>query len=116
MAFGARHIHEVKLLVSENHIQPKGFDELVEEVIHEERDGFLSYYSGGSGASPVGFGVEIGEFDEACAYVDVNTLPLVPTEEQKSQYQALFNGLNAEETELLKSCGEPRVFFLWSTS
>lgn len=88
----------------------------IAQAIEDEADGFLSYYSGAGDESPAAFGVKLGEFDECCAYLNVADLPLLPTAEQKEQYNRTLEAAAADIKAALSALGAPRVFFLWSTS
>jgi len=78
--------------------------------------GFNSPYSGSSDTLPGSFGVILDAFDEACHHIELSDLCLQPTEEQKAAYQATWNALPEALRADLAVYGEPRVFFLWSTS
>lgn len=78
--------------------------------------GFNSPYSGSSDATPASFGVILGAFDEACHHTELGDLCLQPTDEQKAAYQAAWDALPEALRADLAVYGEPRVFFLWSTS
>jgi hypothetical protein len=78
--------------------------------------GFLRYYSGGADVPPSAFGIELSSFDEACHHVDLSSLVLEPTDAQHSEFAHLLEALEPALREEVLSYGEPRVFFLWSTS
>ena len=92
-------------------------EELCELVWSDaEEDGWLHYYSGSATDEPAAFGIEIDEFDEACAYVDTRKLKMTPTQADIDKFNELFDKLEPEIQEELRQFGEPFVFFLWSTS
>lgn len=86
------------------------------EAVEMEVAGFLSFYSGSSDEKPQAFGLDIGGFDEACAFVNMADVPSAPTPEQIEAYQALFAAQTPELQADLRALGEPFVFILWSTS
>lgn len=88
----------------------------VDAAIEDEVEGFLTYYSGAADETPAAFGIRLGHFDEACAFVPLSDIPLAPTDEQKAQYEAQFAALAPELQDDLRSLGSPAVFLLWSTS
>lgn len=92
----------------ENHVR------VLENHFKNQTPGFLQYYSGG-GPTPLAFGVEIDRFDE-CYNVKVSELNLIPSEEVKQKYQEMFEELDIDTQQELKTFGEPEVIFLWSTS
>lgn len=112
----AQIIYGVPLVANEDGDSPKEKFDVLAEAIEDESDGFLSYYSGAADESPAAFGVELGQFDECCAYIDVSTLPLDPTPGQMAEYSQLLEAQEPEVRKALESLGSPRVFFLWSTS
>lgn len=57
-----------------------------------ESYGYRAYYRNGDGV-PAMCGVELGEFDEACDFVDPTTLPLQPSDEQRREAMALIERL-----------------------
>lgn len=91
-------------------------NELIDQALVDEEDGFLEYYSGASDEEPVAFGIELGAFDEACAFVALSSLPTSPTAEQLAEFQANLDKLDAHTRSAIVALGEPSVFFLWSTS
>lgn len=88
--------------------------------------GFISYYSGNADETPMAFGIDLDSFDEASGgFNNLSSLKIEPTPEQKEEYQRLFDNLKqmeADDEELkgiieeIQKRGDPRVFFLWSTS
>lgn len=89
----------------------------LEDLIESGEDGFLSFYSGSADQMPAAFGVEMDEFDEACAYIDARDMQLEPTDEQKEELKAMFDALDpAIQSEIQSICAEPFVFILWSSS
>lgn len=109
-------IYGLPLVANEDEDSPQERFEILAEACQEECDGFLSYYSGASDESPAAFGVELGQFDECCAYIEAASLPLVPTPEQVAEYARLLDAQEPEVRKALENLGAPRVFFLWSTS
>lgn len=99
-----------------NDFEDLNYSEELNEALENDDAGFHRFYSGGSNVDPAAFGVILGEFDEGCAYVDAHRLPLAPTPEQISEYVKLREPLSVALNEELDTYGEPRVFFLWSTS
>ena len=100
----------------------KWSEELELALDNEEFDGLMTFYSGGD-CPPAMFGVVLGEFDEACHHVDLDSLKLKPTTEDIMEYHRMFEALpETLQQEIVmkygkpKGCGEPWVFFLWSTS
>lgn len=112
-------IYGVPLCSNDFHAQHPATDENnpISEAVDNEEAGFLAYYSGSAEVSPYAFGVELGQFDECCSYVSVRNLPLQPTQEQRDQYQALYDQ-QPQEIKAVLDCivQEPEVFILWSTS
>lgn len=88
----------------------------VSEALAEEQPGFLAYYSGATEDTPSAFGIDLGQFDEACAYVVLSDLHTAPTDEQKAEFQELLAALDHELQATLRAMGDPSVFLLWSTS
>lgn len=89
----------------------------LEDLIESGENGFLSFYSGSADQMPAAFGVKMGRFNEACAYVDVRGMTLEPTDAQKAEVETMFNALDPViQTEIQSICAEPFVFILWSTS
>ena len=86
-------------------------NELIENI-----HGVYSPYSGNADENPAGFGVKLDGFDECESFINVADLNLVPTAEQLQEFQALWDALEAEEQALISQYGEPRVFFLTSSS
>ena len=78
-------------------------------------DGLHTTYNGSS-SPPAAFGVSLGGFNECCHHVNIDQLSLVPTSEQKKQFNALFDALSQRNQELLNELGGPRVFFLVGAS
>lgn len=81
-----------------------------------DTEGLHTYYSGGGDETPAAFGVEIGTFDEANFSIDVSSLALTATPQQIQEYQRMFAALPSEIQSEVKKRGEPRVFFLFTTS
>lgn len=88
----------------------------LEEFVESEPNGVYTKYSGSADETPAAFGVPIGQFNECCHHVELRELQLVPTAKQKSEFFALFEALSPSDTAMLNELGEPRVFFLVSTS
>lgn len=89
----------------------------LEDAIDNEEDGFHTYYSGGSDCIPAVFGIEIGEFDEACHHVELNGLTITPSQKHRLEFDVLIKTLSKTlHTELAEKYGQPRVFFLATTS
>lgn len=84
--------------------------------MESELKGLHTHYSGGADETPAAFGVRLGEFNECCHHVEVNLLKLEATTEQMQEFQDLFKELPAEDKKLLLDLGDPRVFFLVSSS
>jgi hypothetical protein len=87
----------------------------VEDLI-ENLEGMYCPYSGSADESPAAFGVKLDDFDECSPYIDLAQLNLVPSPAQLKEFQKVWDALETEEKELLAQFGEPRVFFLASTS
>lgn len=95
-----------------------GQSEDLELAIEDGEPGFLSYYSGAAPETPAAFGIELGEFDEACAWIDMKDVNLSPTPQQTSQFELLWKSLKKslqEEIEA-KYGKDSKVFILWTTS
>lgn len=90
--------------------------DIIEEVINNESNGFNRLYSGGSDVDPAYFGITIDEFDECNHHIDLQDINLNPTEENISQVTKLYESLDPLIKNELNLYGEPRVFFLWSSS
>lgn len=88
----------------------------LEDFIEDRAPGVIKEYSGSSNPIPAAFGIELDSFDECAPYIDIDSLSLKPTAEHLAKYSALVSALTEEEQDLLKPFGEPRVFFLTSTS
>tara|TARA_R110000868_G_scaffold324272_5_gene585169 strand:- start:757 stop:1104 length:348 start_codon:yes stop_codon:yes gene_type:complete len=102
--------------LNSNDDEVKKSDEL-EDLIEDEPEGMLGYYSGSAPWIPTAFGVELHEFDECNHHIDLDTINLQPTAEQLAQFNTEWANLPAEiKEEIIKSYGLPRVFLLWSTS
>lgn len=110
----ARIIYGVPLVSNDD--TPLELPASVSEAVEDEEEGFLTYYSGSSDEPPAAFGVELGEFDEACAFVKPADLPLTPTAHHVAQYEALLATQPPERKACLAALGAPQVLFLWSTS
>lgn len=94
-----------------------GYSEDLEECIENREEGFQSYYSGSHDQPPAAFGVVISEMETVCAYTDLRTTRLEPTEAQKIKLNTLFNALDENlQKEIKGICPEPFAFVLWSTS
>lgn len=78
--------------------------------------GVHTMYSGSASETPAAFGVSLGDFTDCCHHVEASRLPMQASPAQKQEYQNVFNALSPNEQELLKSLGEPRVFFLVGSS
>ena len=91
---------------------------IIERAIEDEIPGFLSYYNGGGGDIPSAFGIEIGEFDCCCHHTELTSLTLKPTVEQVAQFNTLLANKDISDKlrDAILQFGEPRVFFLWSSS
>ena len=87
----------------------------VEELI-ENLEGMFSPYSGSADESPAAFGIKLDGFDECSPFIDLAQLTLVPTPAQLDEFQKVWASLEPEEQKLISQFGEPRVFFLTSTS
>lgn len=88
--------------------------DLVEEL--EDEAGVITHYSGGSDVTPAAFGVELGRFDEATDYTEMDKLEAMkPTVEQIAKVEQDLSALPAEQQEIIRA-EKPRVFILWSTS
>lgn len=93
------------------------WSEELEELIESQEEGFLTPYSGSGDEMPAAFGVSIGEFDEACHHVELSKLRLKPTNTEDEEFTKLWERLEPViQKEITDKFGEPRVFFLWSTS
>lgn len=103
-------------LVSSKSPSPRKRFPRLDAAVDEERKGFFTYYSGSSDDTPAGFGIDLGGFDEACAFVPASDIPAAPTPEQQAQFQALFDALDPDLQADLRALGEPSTFLLWSTS
>ena len=90
-------------------------DELC-DFIENAGPGVITAHSGSSTPSPAAFGIKLSYFDECTNCIDISSLILEPTVEQRANYTALVSTLDTEEKDLLKPFGEARVFFLTSTS
>ncbi len=86
------------------------------KLIDREPDGLFTMYSGSASETPAAFGVRLGGFNECCHHVDLAQIPTAPTEQQKKDYTALFAALSPRDQDVLRTLGEPRVFFLASSS
>ena len=86
------------------------------KLIEREPAGLFTMYSGSASEVPAAFGIRLGGFDECCHHVDLAQIQTNPTEQQKKDYSALFAALSTRDQEVLKSLGEPRIFFLASSS
>lgn len=94
-----------------------GYSEDLEDCIENSEEGFQSYYSGSHEQRPAAFGVVLSEMETVCAYTDLRTTRLEPTEAQKIKLDTLFNALDENLQKEIKSiCPEPFAFVLWSTS
>lgn len=90
---------------------------LLADAVDDEVSLFEGYYNGGSDTMPRVFGVELDTFDEAAFSIDVSSISLEPTEAQLEQYREAWEYLDPElRAEVQKVGGEPRVFFLWTSS
>lgn len=92
------------------------FPDSVGEAQDMELPGFHRQYSGHAQVTPACFGVELDQFDECDHHINLSSLTLAPTSEQVTEFQTLFDALDPEVREGLQKFGEPRVFFLTSTS
>lgn len=86
------------------------------KFVDREPDGLHTMYSGSATDTPAAFGVKIGGFTECCHHVELASLPLVATQAQKNEYQALFEALSPRDKDVLKDLGDARVFFLVGSS
>lgn len=86
------------------------------KLIEREPDGLIVKYTGSASETPAAFGVRLGGFNECCHHVELSQLPMVPTDQQKKEYAALFAALSARDQAVLQTLGEPRTFFLVSSS
>lgn len=92
------------------------FPVLQDAVEEEEVEGFLTYYYGSSDEEPAAFGIKLDGFDESYPYTGVSQLTLAPSAEQIQQYNDLLTMQEPDVRAALENLGEPRVFFLWTTS
>ena len=94
-----------------------GRTEEVEEAIDLRIPGFESFYSGHAGVIPAVFGVDMEvHMDECDHHTELSKFRLQPTDEEKEEYELLFNALPSALKADLAVFGHPRVFLLWSTS
>lgn len=100
-----------------NGISIQRSDEL-EEAIEAEVLGMICPYSGADiEYSPTAFGISIGGFDEGEHHTEVSSIRMIPTENEINDFNVMFSALDpAVQGEIKETYGEPRVFFLWSTS
>jgi hypothetical protein len=90
--------------------------EAIEDAIECEGDGFISYYSGLGSLKPAAFGIEIDSFDACTHHVDIVKLKLTPNGSVLDEFNRIYESLVPELKEGLQIYGNPRVFFLWTTS
>lgn len=93
-------------------------EELLESSVDETIGWHLPYHGACSGANdrPVGFGIHLGEFDDARSSIDLEQIPKEVTQEHIQQFNELFAALPESHQTILKKYGSARVFFLFSTS
>jgi hypothetical protein len=66
---------------------------------------------------PIAFGIVIDGFDEDCHHTEGTSVRMVPSEGEIKDFNDMFAALDpAVQQEMKEKYGEPRVFFLWSTS
>jgi hypothetical protein len=78
--------------------------------------GFHREYDGSASDYPMAFGVELDGFDECEHHIELSSLKLQVTDDQKAQYQKQYDALQPEYKKVVDVFGEPRVFFLVSSS
>src|SRR5688572_13612524 len=65
------------------------------------------------GFKPGYCGILLGEFDEACDFVDVAKLPPKPSKAQMAVAKAMVKGLDPH---LLKMCEPVGLYYVWGSS
>jgi len=92
--------------------------DLLEESDNEagEAPSFISYYSGSAEVTPCAWGLELGYFDEGCAFVEADKLFMRPTNAQIAMVNEAFAALPEALRAEISEYGPIRVFALWSTS
>lgn len=112
----AHMIYGYPLVTNDQEPSPRARLPRVDDALDEEMAGFLTYYSGAADETPAAFGIRLGRFDEACAFVPIAEIPLAPTEDQRTEFQRLLEALPSDLQGDLRGLGEPSVFLLWATS
>lgn len=80
-----------------------------------EEKGFLCFYS--DGQPPIAFGVIVGkDLDECCNHIEVSSFVMVAPEEKVQKFNQLYENIDKDLQEEIKQFGQPRVFYLMSTS
>lgn len=92
-------------------------------AIANQNSGFLTYYSGAGPCIPAAFGIELGQFDDACHHVELFDLKFEATDQQRYDFQDYFHRLSPKLQKEVERLGKyenqlfvPRVFFLFTTS
>jgi len=92
-------------------------EELENALDDDQYEGLETRYSGAGDCTPAFFGVELSEFNEACHHVEVSKLKLEPKQKDLDQYKLMYDQLpQTLQQEITSKYGQPRTFFLWSTS
>lgn len=92
-------------------------DWIEDEAVGDVRDcGVHTFYSGCSDIVPAAWGVPLKSFNECVHHTDgVDKLTAVP-EDVKARVDHAYANLDPDARKMLEPFGQPRVFFLWSTS
>lgn len=101
--------------LNKNDTKTKWSKEL-EDALDNQAEGFLTYYSGAGDTVPAAFGIELDEFDDACHHVELLELITKPAWPQWQLYGELFAQQTPKMQKEIAKYGQPRVFFLFTTS
>lgn len=77
--------------------------------------GFLTYYTGNSSIKPGAFGIHLTQFEVDDLFSEFEAY-LQISDETRKEFNALFQALPQHLQQEVSAYGEPRLFFLWTTS
>lgn len=102
--------------VGHNDWHSVNMSEELELMFAQEAPGIIMMYSGG-GETPRAFGVEAGkEINECCHHMEISALVTEVKPAVKKKFDELWEALDDSIKKELLTYGNPRLFYLWSTS
>jgi hypothetical protein len=103
--------------LSNNQDEPELSDELMRLRDEDDEDvGFVSMYRQGDDSGGA-FGVRAGDsIDECCNHTELYELTIHPAPEIVERFNQIYAALDPNIQDEIKQFGEPRLFYLWSSS